>query len=713
MEIDSLSSADRQSIASLSSEQDPRERDQELYRFLVDSLTEYAVFAVSLEGAIISWNSGAEKIFGYTKKEITGQQFDLIFTQEDIAIGAPRSELVHALAGGKIHIDRWHVRKDGSRFWGTNTVQPLYDREGVLRAYTKLVRDTTATYLTIEALSDSEQRLRLLFESARDYAIFSIGLDGAITTWSAGAQRIFEYQQSEVIGRNFSMLFRPAEAASAADELRDAGLAGSVAVERWLLRKSGSSFLASGKTARLTAGDPAGNSRGYVKIVHDTTEQHEAAEAMRRRAQYDALTELPNRQHFYEHVRRAIAILKRRSSSCFAILFIDLDNFKMVNDTYGHIVADDVLSKIARRLERCARSEDVVARVGGDEFAILLNGISGTLDADDAAQRILVAMQDAIDTPAGDVIATVSVGIALGTVKHEQPEDVLHDADVAMYVAKTQGRGRAIVFDESIGTVARDNTALMSALRHAIGRNELRVAYQPVVRLRDGCVVGFEALARWKHPRRGILLPKEFIPCAEESNLIVAIDRWVLARACTQFRTWHRLGLVKSALQMSVNVSSREFSRIDFPDDLRSMLDTNEVAATSLRLEITESTLLERSPRAYATLAAVRALGVQIDVDDFGTGYASLGALNDIAVDGLKIDWSFVTSKNSRNGWQIVEAVIRLAHSLGLAATAEGIETAEQRDKLIALRCDLGQGFLFAPALGPVAATDFLRKVGH
>jgi diguanylate cyclase (GGDEF)-like protein/PAS domain S-box-containing protein len=563
--------------------------------------------------------------------------------------------------------------------------------------------------LVLAAVERPGSHLRLLVESAHDYAIFSIGLDGAIKTWSAGAQRIFGYSQPEVVGRNFAMLFSPADAPFAAEELRSASIAETVNVERWLVRKNGSTFLASGKTTKLLAGDAAGKSRGFVKIVHDTTEEYAAAEEMRRQARYDTLTELPNRQTFYEHVQRAISIFKRRSSSCFAVLFIDLDHFKAISDDRGHIVADHVLNTIARRLEGCARSGDVVARVGGDEFAILLNGISGPLDADDAAQRILTVMQEAVKTDAGDVFAAVSVGIASGTVKHERPEDIMRDADAAMYVAKTQGRARAVVFDESIANVVRDNAALISALRHAVERNELRIAYQPVLRLRDMAVVGFEALVRWKHPRRGLLLPSEFIPFAEESNLVVAIDRWVLAQACWQLGNWQGRGAAESMLQMSVNVSSKEFSRDDFLADRRDIIDASEVAATCLRLEITEHTLLERSPRAYATLASVRALGAHIDVDDFGTGYASLGALNDIFVDGLKIDWSFVTSKHSQHGWEIVESVISLAHKLGLVAIAEGIETTQQLDRLVSLGCDFGQGHLFAPALGAVAAGAFLR----
>jgi diguanylate cyclase (GGDEF)-like protein/PAS domain S-box-containing protein len=699
------------SVRGLSSDDGPRDQDGALYRFLVESLTEYAVFAVSPAGIVISWNSGAQTTFGYTQAEIVGRSFDVIFTAHDAEIGAPQAELDGALSGGKTHYDRWHVRKDGSRFWGINTVQPLYDRGGRLLGFTKLVRDTTHSHLAVEELSDSEQQLRLLIESVRDFAIFSVGIDGTVTNWSTGAQRVFGYPQAEIVGRNFSALFSAADVAAGFPraELHDAGLNESIDVERWLVRKDGSAFLASGKTSQLKA-SATGDLRGFVKLVHDTTEGYLAAQEMRRRAQCDALTGLPNRETFYEHVQRAIAILKRHSSDPFAILFIDLDRFKAVNDEFGHIIADTVLSLIARRLEKCVRAGDIVSRVGGDEFAVLLNGIHGAVDADDAVQRIVAGMHEPVTTEVGDVFATVSVGIALGSPNYDSPQDIMRDADAAMYVAKTQGRGRAVVFDRSIGQARCDSVDLTTALRHAIDRNELRIAYQPVLRLTDMAVVGFEALVRWKHPRRGLLLPSNFIPAAEDSNLVVSIDRWVLAQACRQLANWQTRGIAGPDLQMSVNVASKEFSREEFLADIRDVLAASAIAATSLRLEITEGTILERAPRAYQTLAAVRALGVCVDVDDFGTGYASLSALNHIFVDGLKIDWSFVTNANAHHGWEIVESVISLAHKLGLVAIAEGIETGDQLGRLIALGCDFGQGYLFAPALGAVAAAAYLRE---
>jgi diguanylate cyclase (GGDEF)-like protein/PAS domain S-box-containing protein len=685
------------------------QRERTLSAFLIDSLTEYAVFAVSPAGIVMSWNAGAQNVFGYSRDEIVGRSFELMFTADDARKGEPSAELQCALGPGLTHSDRWHVRKDGSRFWSVNTVGPLVGPGGAHLGFTKLVRDTTPGHLAAEKLNDSEQKLRLLVESAGDFALFSVGTEGIITSWSASSEKMFGYRQAEIIGKPFDVLFCPDDVKRGLPraELSQADVDKSIDIERWLVRKDGSTFLAGGKTRKLQA-SVAGNARGFVKLVHDVTAQH--AEDLRRRAAYDALTDLPNRRTFFEHVTRAISIVKRRTSRSFAVLFVDLDDFAAVDDALGHCVADEVLALVARRMEKCVRSGDVVARVGGDEFAVLLSAIDGALDADDAAQRILTEIREAVRTDSGDVFAAVSVGIALGSPKYDFPADILRDADAAMYVAKSQGRARAVTFDESISEAKRKILDLTAALRHAIERDELRLAYQPVFRLTDMTVVGLEALVRWKHPKLGLLRPSAFIPQAEDSNLIIAVDRWVLSNACRQLGNWQSRGIAGPALQMSINISSKEFSRDDFVAELRGVLDASDLHATSIRLEITEGAMLERSKRASVALAAVRELGVSVDVDDFGTGYASLSALSNIIVDGLKVDWSFVTNANQNHGWDIVESVISLARRLGVVAIAEGIETAEQLNRLVSLGCDLGQGFYFSPGIGAVAVAALLRE---
>ena len=695
-------------IRSVGSASDVRSRDELLYRFLVESLTECAVFAVSSDGFVMSWNSGAQNIFGYTQAEIVGRSFDVLFDPGDAETGSPHNELAGALDGRRTHHDRWLMRKDGTRFWGTNTVQPLFDAAGLPLGCTILIRDTTASHVALQELSDSEQKLRLLVGSVRDYAIFSVGCDGAVTSWTAGAQSLFGYDAS-ILGSNFSVLLHPAEAADrlARDELRAAERHESIDVECRMVRKDGSTFLAAGKTSRLAPGTTGGR-RGFVKIVHDATARHAADEDLRRRAQCDELTELPNRRTFYEHVECAISRVGRRPAHRFAVLFVDLDRFKAVNDEFGHLIADRLLSVVARRLEACVRDSDIVARVGGDEFAILLDGIDGVADADDAAARILAHMRQPMRVDAGDVFVSVSIGIAMGTPRYSRPEEIIQDADLAMYRAKTQGRARAVLFDREIANLARQATELTTDLRYAIERNELRFFFQPVLRLIDRATVGFEALARWQHPRRGLLRSADFIPLAEASNLVVAIDRTMVFEACAVLARWQTDRLVPADLQMSVNVSSRELLREEFATEIHAALIANGLDARALRLEITLGTVLERSARASTVLASIRALGVRVDVDDFGSGYASLGHL---LVDGIKVDWSAMTRMNAGQGWEIIESVISLAHKLGLVAIAKEIETPEQLRQLVALKCEFGQGSLLAPPLSALDALAYLRAV--
>jgi diguanylate cyclase (GGDEF)-like protein/PAS domain S-box-containing protein len=701
-------SSDKDAVAAQISHTAPLTRppnDPVLYQLVVDSLSEYAVFAVSPSGAIISWYAGADRLFGYTSAEILGHSFDIIFTPDDVKRGAPNDELRTALSGEKHQHDRWHVRKDQTRFWGSNTVRPIRDAAGVLIGFSKLVRDISATHDALEALSDSEQQLRLLVESLHDYAFFSIGVDGTITNWNAGGEQVFGYTPTEIIGRNFAILFSPDDvnAGVPQKQSRKATINGFATVERWMVRKDGSRFLASGKLSQLKRG-PSDELRGFVKIAHDITDQHAIAQALRHQAQYDELTDLPNRRLFYEHLQQEIALMKRRPFHIFGVLFIDIDAFKVMNDTYGHIAADEMLSTTARRLEQCVRTEDVVARIGGDEFAILLKGINGIADAHDASERIRIEMLKAIWVDDQELCASVSVGIAIATPKHLQPDDIMRDADAAMYIDKAEGRARSVAFPASTNHEAEINLAM--DVHRAIERNQLRLVYQPIVRLSDSTIAGFEALVRWQHPRRGLLQPVDFIPLAEQSDLIFLIDRWMIREAAAQFVKWQAQGM-DLQLQLSINVSSKEFATSNLFGDLSQILESSGLGATSLRLEITESSFMEQSDQVMTLLAAIRTLGVRIDIDDFGTGYASLSALQHVSVDALKIDSSFVATMFSENGAKLIASVITLAHDFGIVATAEGVETAEQLTQLVVLGCDFGQGFFIARPLDADAAGRF------
>jgi diguanylate cyclase (GGDEF)-like protein/PAS domain S-box-containing protein len=684
----------------------------DLHRRLLESLTDHAIFAVDAQGDILSWNAGARRLFGYTESQVIGRSFGMLFSADDYATGIPAFELAAAQIGGQTSFERIHVRKDGSSFPAEKTVRPLVDAAGAHMGFAQLVRTAprTAAPARSERTERTERYYRAIFESIEDYAILTLSAEGTIVSWNAGARSLFGYEPAEIIGRNHAVLLGGADAERriAQSELSVEAARPAAGDQRWLVRKDGSTFLASRKLRPFVG---TNEPPGYVCVIADVVERDGSKSDLLRRAHFDELTALPNRRAFFEHVQRAISTNKRRSSASFAVLFIDLDHFKLVNDRYGHIAADSLLAETARRLERCVRSEDVVARIGGDEFAIFLAGISGITEVTDAAERIGIAMRAPVEIDGHSVVATVSIGIALASESYLRPEDILRDADAAMYVAKAEGRARSVVFESSMAIGGATSFDLLDDIRRGLDKDEFRMVYQPMVRLSNGDLTGFEALIRWQHPRLGLLQPGSFLPKAEESGLIVAIDRWTLREVARQIAAWDGLRSGGKPAKISVNVSSKNFSRPSFFDELCQIMRGQNADLARLRVEITESALLEQSDGVNALVAAIRAAGIEVDVDDFGTGYSSLSALNYLFVDALKIDVSFVRRMRSPNGAELVKTIVTLAHNLGIVAIAEGIETVEQLERLRDLGCDYGQGFHFSAALdADEAGRVFLGK---
>ena len=681
------------------------------YQRLIESLTNHAIFSLSADGRIATWNSGAKQTFGYDEHDVVGKHYSLIFTAEDIANGRPEKELHAALEHGKESVDGWHVRKDGTRFWCTDTVQPLRDASGTVTGFTKIVQDSNDGHLASERLRESEERLRLLIEGVTDYAIFSIDLDGRILLWNSGAEHVFGYREAEVLGKHFSLVYTPEAIARGvpAAELAAAEKDGHAPDEGWHVRRHGDLFYASGEMTRLKP-DTDGKPRGFVKIAHDITARNQAEESNKRQAFHDELTQLPNRAFFSDSLRRSIARAKRHPTSRFAVIFIDLDRFKIINDSLGHVMADGLLVHVARTLEQCVRPEDVVARVGGDEFAVLISELRGTVDAGLVAERVQAALQRPFDLDGFEVFTTASMGIAIGSSTYDKPEQILRDADTAMYEAKERGRAQHVLFDFDMHARAVGLLHLQMDLRRAIARQEFCVEYQPIVSLEHCRVVGFEALVRWNHPERGMVPPAEFIAEAESIGLITHIDRWVLHEACRQIRAWQ----VQSGdltLSVSVNLSSKQFAQETLLAEIRDALQRNDLTADSLKLELTETVLMEQFETIAKTVAQVGEMGVELYIDDFGTGYSSLGSLTRFPLKVLKVDRSFVRQITSNPRSAVVaRTVVTLAHSLGLGALAEGIETAQQLSKLQDLGCELGQGFWFSK---PVHADIAQHFIGH
>ncbi len=414
-----------------------------------------------------------------------------------------------------------------------------------------------------------------------------------------------------------------------------------------------------------------------------------------RQAFRDPLTSLPNRALFMDRLAHALTRTERRGEQ-LAVLFLDLDRFKVVNDSLGHGVGDQLLIGVSQRLAGCLRPEDTIARLGGDEFAILLEDVKDDKGPTSVADRLTGELQQPFVVEGREVVITVSIGIAMSTARRMTPEDILRDADLAMYHAKGKGKARYEVFDKSMNAPAKERMDLELDLRNAVARGEFVLHYQPVVELPTGRITEVEALVRWKHPQRGLLFPADFVGLSEETGLIVPLGRWVLHEACRQTRQW-QLAAPATKLAISVNLSARQLQQPGLVDEIGAALRETRLDAGALRLEITETVVMHDAPTTLAKLEALKALGVQLAIDDFGTGYSSLGYLKRFPVDTLKIDRSFVKGiGRDVEDSAIVRAVITVAKSLGLSVTAEGIETADQLDQLRTLGCDHGQGYFFA-----------------
>ena len=521
-------------------------------------------------------------------------------------------------------------------------------------------------------------------------------LGGKILYSNPAEARMHGYTPEELVGCD-ARLFAPPAAARPLlpEQIHEVGSWSREAVN---VRKDGSQFpvLLRSDLVRDAAGRPV----ALVTCCEDLTHRKRLERELLRNAFYDPVTGLPNRGLLTHRLELALEVA-RRDRQRFAVLAVELDRIQLVHDSLGRAAGDELLVAAAERLKECAPHDAMVAHVAADQFAILMDGVGGLAEATRVAACVRGMLASPFRAGGRDVFTGASVGIVLSTPAYDRAEDVLRDASIAMLRARDAGDGQYQVFDPAMHAEAMARLHLETDLRRALERGELRVHYQPIVNLQSGRIAGFEALARWQHPERGLILPDDFIPMAEDTGLILPIGLWVLREACVALRRWQdRPG--GERLRMAVNLSARQFMQPDLVERVARVLRETGVRPGTLELEITESVILQHSTPVMDTLRRLKELGVQLHVDDFGTGYSSLSYLHRLPLDALKIDRSFVSGSDA-GSLQIVRTIVAMAHALGVVVVTEGIESAELLDELRTLECEFGQGFFFSR---PVAAEE-------
>ena len=666
------------------------------------------IFIIRGDGILAYINPRFSALFGYTPAEVIGRPFlDLVADGDKDALrksfaehleeGPPATQTVTAIK-----------RKDGG-LMDVLAHASIASYQGK-PALAGILIDITERQRATELLKASEERFRAVSDTAQD-AIIIIDSSARVTYWNRAAEGIFGYAASEVVDSSaYQYLVPPRYRQHAMAAMREFAVNGSGSVvgntrELVAMRKDGSEFpIELSVAAILLAG------RWHaVATIRDITERKRIAEQIRHAARHDGLTGLANRTVFVEALQQAIA-RAQRSQDNFAVLYLDLDHFKDVNDTLGHPAGDLVLQAVAARLRGSVRDIDTVARFGGDEFALIQAGISSPLDAAALADKLLEAINLPAKIQGNEIRSGASVGIAVYGLDSVDAEALLSHADVALYRAKLEGRGTYRFFTDAMDLEVRARVTLGAELRHAVAAGQMFLSYQPQIDVDTGKFVGVEALVRWRHPNRGVLLPDIFIPVAEQSGLIVSLGRWILHEACRQMQQWIEEGIAPPLI--SVNVSGLQFKTPrELEKYIAEILTETTLPAQRLELEITETALMDVSREHNDALLQLRKAGHRIAIDDFGTGYSSLGYLSRFPVDRIKIAQTFIADlTSSSSNATIVRAAIALAHELKLDVVVEGVETAEQLGQLRSWGCRKVQGHYFSKALLPGELAPLLRS---
>ncbi len=684
--------------------EDALRSSEQRYRSLFEGVP-VGVYRISSEGSFLEVNRALLEILGFARREdmVDMKSGDLYVDPEDRQAWRVMMEY----EGRVDHFETQVYRHDRSTIWVRLSALAIRGEGGEIVGYEGTVEDITDRKRAEDALRRSEERFRSLVQNAPDL-ISILDAEGTVRYQSPSSVPLLGYSAAEQQGtQGFGRVHpedRPQLETLFQELLRNPRR--SVRCEYRIRHSDGSWRVLESKLTNLLESSSVG---GVVINSRDITDRKRAENQLLHDALHDALTGLPNRTLFMDRLGLCLGHSPRHKDYRCAVLFLDLDRFKMVNDSFGHTIGDQLLVQVSRRLGSCLRPTDSLARLGGDEFAILLDNVVDASNAVRVVQRIQQELEVPFRVDGREIYSDASIGIALSSGAGQKPENLLRDADTAMYRAKGRAQASYAIFDARMHAQVRAQLQLETELRRALDQWQFEVFYQPLVAMQTGVLEGFEALLRWRHPERGLVLPDDFVPLAEDTGMINPLGARVLAEACDQMRRWSDRLTLERPLFISVNLSNRQFSQADLVDQVRGTLESSGLAGDRLVLEVTESAVMEDPDTVFATLLELKQLGIQISLDDFGTGYSSLSVLHRFPFDKVKIDRWFVRNVGVDRGSDgLVEGVLALCRWRQLETVAEGVETPEQRRKLAELDCTYAQGFLFSDAVEAARAEELI-----
>jgi diguanylate cyclase (GGDEF)-like protein/PAS domain S-box-containing protein len=678
------------------------EEQLDMRQELIEALTNNAAmafFVCDLQHNIQHINQTFERIFGWTREEIIGFPLSII-PENDFS--TYHEELL--LNQWKITLsEKQKKRKDATVFSTCETITPIRDREGSIIAYASIIQDITEQKLNEKKLRESQQQFKTLFDNNPD-SVISYYLDGSIQIINAATEKLTGYSETELRQLSLQYIAVPEHLSLLQMKFKQTYYGTAQSFETAILHKNGSRIELNINFIPITIDSQL---VGIYSISKNITLRKQAEELIEYMAYYDALTDLPNRRLFEKKIMGQLDSIDGVSAR-LAVLFLDLDGFKVINDSLGHAIGDAVLKEVAERLKISVREQDTVARLGGDEFTVCLPLIKDKDTALPVADRILQEMRKPFLIDGNELYLSTSIGMALYPEDGNNAETLLRSADTALYKVKEQGKNHIKLYSPLMNQEALHKQQLENELHNALENDEFIIHYQPQIQIQTNKIIGMEALIRWQHPTKGLLFPVDFISIAEESGLIVPIGLKVLQVATRQCKEWHDKGF--KDMRVAVNLSQVQLRHDGLVDSVRQVLEDTALPPSSLELEITESIAMHNADQAIARLHALVELGIQISIDDFGTGFSSLSYLSKFPIHRLKIDRSFITNISNRSDSAIFTSIVGLAQNLNLGVIVEGVETELQKDELPKLGCHEMQGFLFSKPIPADLFYEILKK---